>query len=280
MKDEIKKNIEALYALDPQELIQREDRHQWFARFIDLLDQGEVRAAEKINTVWQVNAWVKKGILLGFRLGSLEEMELNGFPFFDKSTYPIKKIKHQDNVRIVPGGTSIRKGCHVASGVILMPPCYVNVGAFIDAGTMLDSHSLVGSCAQIGKNCHISAATQIGGVLEPVNSNPVIIEDNVMAGGNCGIYEGVRVEQNAILASGVILTSSTRVYDLVNQKIIGSEAGGVVIPPNAVVVPGSRPATGSFAKEQQIHLYTPVIVKYRDSKSDAKTALEEALRKT
>jgi len=277
--NEIKQTIEAFFQLKLQDLVQLKDAREWFDRFITLLDQGKARAAEKIDGTWQVNGWVKKGILVGFRLGELEEMKLNGFPFYDKGTYPIKDIQLQDNVRIVPGGTSIRKGCFVATGVILMPPCYVNVGAYVDEGTMLDSHSLVGSCAQIGKNCHISAAAQIGGVLEPINANPVIIEDNVIVGGNCGIYEGVRIEANAILASGVILTSSTRVFDLVHQKVIGDKNSSVVIPKNAVVVPGSRPATGSFAEKNQIHLYTPVIVKYRDEKSDAKTALEEALRK-
>lgn len=279
MTDEIKKSIEKLYALNPEEISRSEEAKKEFDCFIALLDQGKVRAAEKVGGVWQTHTWVKKGILLGFRLGELKAMDLNGFPFFDKNTYPIKNIKQRDNIRIVPGGTSIRKGCYVAPGVILMPPSYVNVGAYVDTGTMLDSHSLVGSCAQIGKNCHISAAVQIGGVLEPVHSIPVIVEDNVMVGGNCGIYEGVRIEANAILASGVIITSSTPVYDLVNKKVIGSEDGGVVIPQNAVVVPGSRPAAGAFATQNQVHLYTPVIVKYRDAKSDAKTTLEEALRR-
>jgi 2,3,4,5-tetrahydropyridine-2-carboxylate N-succinyltransferase len=250
-----------------------------FSEFIELLDNGKIRAAELINNDWQVNEWVKKGILLGFRLGVLTDMSIGDFQFFEKSTYPLKKFNIEDNIRIVPGGSTFRKGCYIAPGVVIMPPCYVNVGGYVDTGTMLDSHALVGSCAQVGKRCHISAASQIGGVLEPINASPVIIEDNVFIGGNCGVYEGVLVRKNSILASGVTLTASTSIYDLVNKDVIRADKNGrVTVPENAVVVPGSRPAKGDFAAEQGVNLYTPVIVKYRDGKSDAKSCLEESLR--
>ena len=251
-----------------------------FELFISLLDSGHIRAAEKIGGVWVAHPWVKKGILLGFRLGALREIPTAGpFAFFDKHTYPLKHVTLEHNVRIVPGGTSVRRGAYIATGVIMMPPSYVNVGAYVGEGTMIDSHALVGSCAQLGKRIHVSAAAQIGGVLEPVNALPVIIEDDVMVGGNCGIYEGTIVQQRAVIAAGVLLTGSTPVYDCVNEKIIRkSNEGSLVIPEGAVVIAGSRGMTSDFAKAHTLSLYTPLIVKYRDSRTDARTALEEALR--
>jgi len=250
-----------------------------FEEFINLLDAGKIRAAEKNDGVWRVNEWVKKGILMGFRLGKFTEMSEGAFTFFDKNTYPLKKLTVENRVRIVPGGTTFRKGSFIASGVVVMPPSYINVGAYIDSGTMLDSHTLIGSCAQVGKNCHISAGTQIGGVLEPVQALPVIIEDNVLVGGLCGIFEGVRIGQNAILGSGTIITSSTPVYDIVNETVIKTDENGIlVIPENAVVVQGSRQIKTQYAKESSLNIYTPVIVKYRDEKSDKKASLEDILR--
>jgi len=281
MTPKLKKQIEILYNKDDNEIKKSKKWRKIFEEFIQGLNNGDIRSAEPENDTWKVNEWVKKGIIIGFRTGELTDMSLKKFPFFDKSTYPLKKVEKKDNIRIVPGGTSIRQGCYISPGVVMMPPCYVNVGAYVDKATMLDSHSLVGSCAQVGKNCHISAAAQIGGVLEPINARPVIIEDNVLIGGNCGIYEGVLIKKNAILASGVIITSSTPVYDLVKEKIYKTTSSNpLTIPENSVVVPGSRPASGKFAQKQNINLNTPVIVKYRDASSNAKTALEEALRNT
>jgi 2,3,4,5-tetrahydropyridine-2-carboxylate N-succinyltransferase len=251
-----------------------------FNLFISLLDSGSIRAAEKINGSWEVHAWVKKGILLGFKLGALRMVPSSSpFSFFDKHTYPTKEFSVENNVRIVPGGTSVRRGAYLAPGVIMMPPSYVNVGAYIGKGTMIDSHALVGSCAQIGERIHISAAAQIGGVLEPVNALPVIIEDDVMVGGNCGIYEGAIIKKRAVIGAGVLLTNSTPVYDCVNNVIIRkSDSGSLTIPENAVVVPGSRGITTDFGRANGLSLYTPLIVKYRDSRTDARTALEDALR--
>ncbi len=251
-----------------------------FELFISLLDNGSIRAAEKINGRWEVHAWVKKGILLGFKLGALQKVPASSpFSFFDKHTYPTKELSLEHNVRIVPGGTSVRRGAYLAPGVIMMPPSYVNVGAYIGKGTMIDSHALVGSCAQIGERIHISAAAQIGGVLEPVNALPVIIEDDVMVGGNCGIYEGALIKKRAVIGAGVLLTSSTPVYDCVNKVIIRkSDSGSLIIPENAVVVAGSRGITTDFGRANDLSLYTPLIVKYRDSRTDARTALEDALR--
>ena len=258
-----------------------EDR-EIFEEFKTALRTGEIRSAEKDSDGnWQTNAWVKRGILLGFKMGGMIEMskETETFKFFDKETYPLRPMTLEDKVRIVPGGSSIRDGSYVAPGVVCMPPCYVNVGAFVDEGTMIDSHALVGSCAQIGKRVHISAAAQIGGVLEPVNANPVIIEDDCLIGGNTGVYEGVIVREKVVRASGVILTRSTPVFDLVKGEILKSTAEKTLeIPAGAVVVQGSRAITSGFGKEQGLSLYAPIIVKYRDEKTDAATKLEDYLR--
>ncbi len=251
-----------------------------FSKFKFFLNKGEVRAAELVNGEWKVNDWVKKGILLGFTLGELEDVSINThFKFFDKSTYPLKQLQLSDGVRIVPGGSSIRDGAFVAKSVVCMPPMYINVGAYVDEGTMVDSHALVGSCAQVGKHVHVSAASQIGGVLEPVGAMPVIIEDDVFIGGNCGVYEGTLVKRGAVLAAGVILASGTQVYDAVRQTVYKKESNRpLTIPENAVVVPGSRPMTGEWAKGQGLQISTPVIIKYRDEKTSAAVVLEEALR--
>lgn len=258
-----------------------EDR-KIFEEFKTALRKGEIRAAEKdADGNWQTNAWVKRGILLGFKMGGMIEMskETETFQFFDKETYPLRPMSLEDKVRIVPGGSTIRDGSYIAPGVVCMPPCYVNVGAYVDEGTMIDSHALVGSCAQIGKRVHISAAAQIGGVLEPVNANPVIIEDDCLIGGNTGVYEGVIVHEKVVLASGVILTRSTPVFDLVNSTIYKSDGEKPLeIPANAVVVQGSRQITKGFGQEQGLSLYAPIIVKYRDEKTNASTQLEDYLR--
>ena len=268
-----------------------------FDEFKAALNEGRVRAAEPDKNSpsgWKVNAWVKKGILLGFRIGRIVDMRVGQaeavaanvmFQFRDKHTYPLKRIPATQNVRVVPGGSSIRDGCYIGKDVVCMPPMYVNVGAYVDDGTMIDSHALVGSCAQVGKKCHISAAAQIGGVLEPVGALPVIIEDEVLVGGNCGVYEGTIVGRGAVLAAGVILTGSTPVYDLVREMVYRREVGAaaevanpLIIPPGAVVVPGSRAITQGRGKELGISLYTPVIIKYRDEKTDQAVRLEELLR--
>lgn len=252
-----------------------------FKEFISALNNGEIRAAEPDeNNNWQVNTWVKQGILLLFKYGSMIDMSTGtGFSFFDKDTLPLQTFSLDNSVRIVPGGSSVRNGAYLAKGVICMPPMYVNIGAYVDEGTMLDSHSLVGTCAQIGKNVHISAASQIGGVLEPAGASPVIIEDNVIIGGNSGIYEGALIRKGVVIGSGVILTASTPVYDAVNGCIIKADNGKVLeIPENAVVIAGSRPLNNEFGKANNLQIYTPIIVKYRDSKTDAKTVLEQALR--
>ena len=253
-----------------------------FNQFKSALNRGEIRAAERdANGKWQTNAWVKRGILLGFRMGAIIEMTPAGAPlqFLDKDTYPIQTFTPEDRVRIVPGGSSIRDGAYIAPGVVCMPPMFVNAGAYVDEGTMIDSHALVGSCAQIGKRVHISAAAQIGGVLEPAGAMPVIIEDDVIVGGNCGVYEGAIVRERAVLASGTIITGSTPVFDLVRGEIYRrSGEQPVEIPAGAVVVPGSRAIQNDKASEWGLSLYAPVIVKYRDEKTDAATQLEEALR--
>ncbi|MFA6455580.1 MAG: 2,3,4,5-tetrahydropyridine-2,6-dicarboxylate N-succinyltransferase [Bacteroidota bacterium] len=251
-----------------------------FSAFIDLLDRGIIRTVEKKNGEWIVNAWVKQGILLGFRLGKLKSIPgAAPFSFFDKDTYPLKKLSTKNNIRIVPGGSAVRKGAYIAPSVIIMPPAYVNVGAYVSGNSMIDSHALVGSCAFIGERVHLSAASQIGGVLEPIGSLPVIVEDDVMIGGNCGIYEGALIKRRAVIGTGVILNSSTPVYDLVNEIIIRkNQNGSLVIPENAVVVAGSRAIDTPHAKKLGLSLYTPMIVKYRDERTDAKTALEESLR--
>src|SRR5258705_2405881 len=245
------------------------------------LNRGNVRAAEKMPSgEWLVNSWVKQGILLGFRLGVLTDMSCGaGLKFFDKDTFPIRPTSLNENVRIVPGGSSIRDGAYIAPGVVCMPPMYVNAGAYVDEGTMIDSHALVGSCAQIGKRVHLSAAAQIGGVLEPVGAVPVIIEDDVLVGGGCGIYEGTIVRERAVLAAGTILTGSTPVYDLVLEKIYQrTGTSSLEIPAGAVVVPGSRSVRGEVGRAWGLSLYAPVIVKYRDEKTERAVQLEDYLR--
>jgi 2,3,4,5-tetrahydropyridine-2-carboxylate N-succinyltransferase len=253
--------------------------------FIDFkyaLNRGQVRAAERDqNGKWHVNPWVKQGILLGFRMGDLEDMSPVDSPlkFIDKYTYPTHDFSVEDRVRIVPGGSSVRDGSYLAPGVVCMPPMYVNVGAYVDEGTMIDSHALVGSCAQIGKRVHISAAAQIGGVLEPVGAMPVIIEDDVLVGGNCGVYEGTIVHEGAVLASGTILNGSTPLFDLVKGEIYRRTAEGPLeVPAGAVVVPGARAVTTEKGREWGLSLYAPVIVKYRDDKTDVAVQLEDFLR--
>ena len=253
-----------------------------FDRFKAALNRGEIRAAEPYpNGRWHTNAWVKRGILLGFRMGVITQMTPPGAPlqFLDKNTYPIQKFSTDQRVRIVPGGSSIRDGAYIAPGVVCMPPMFVNAGAYVDEGTMIDSHALVGSCAQIGKRVHISAAAQIGGVLEPAGAMPVIIEDDVIIGGNCGVYEGTIVRERAVLASGTIITGSTPVFDLVREQVYRRSADAPLeIPAGAVVVPGARAINSDKAREWGLSLYAPIIVKYRDEKTDAATQLEEALR--
>jgi len=255
-----------------------------FDEFKTALNSGAIRAAEPdaaSPTGWRVNAWVKKGILVGFRMGAIVDMSVDSArqPFFDKSTYRVKQFTADAGVRIVPGGSSIRDGCYVGRGVTCMPPMYINVGAWVGEGTLVDSHALVGSCAQIGRKCHISAAAQIGGVLEPVGAMPVIIEDEVLVGGNCGVYEGTIVKRRAVLGTGTILNRSTPVYDLITGAIhAASDSAPLAIPEAAVVVAGSRAISHGRGKEWNLSLYTPVIVKYRDEKTDAKVQLEDLLR--
>jgi 2,3,4,5-tetrahydropyridine-2-carboxylate N-succinyltransferase len=264
------------------------EARQVFSEFRNALTKGEIRAAEPHagkdgNREWRVNAWVKQGILLGFRLGELAEMgDPKGLSFVDKDTFPARRFRIADRVRIVPGGSAVRMGAFVAPSVVCMPPMYINVGAYVDEGTMVDSHALIGSCAQIGRRVHVSAASQIGGVLEPVNAVPVVIEDDVLIGGNCGVYEGTLVRSRAVLGAGVILTRSTPIYDLVRGEVYrSSPAQGLIVPENAVVVPGSRPVTKHLSeksKEWRLSLYTPVIIKYRDEKTETAIELEELLR--
>jgi 2,3,4,5-tetrahydropyridine-2-carboxylate N-succinyltransferase len=245
------------------------------------LNSGAVRAAERdASGVWRVNAWVKAGILLGFRLGHTQPAATGTpFPFYDKDTYPLRRIGPEDGVRIVPGGSAIRDGCYVAPGVVCMPPMYINVGAYVGEGTMVDSHALVGSCAQIGRRVHLSAAAQIGGVLEPAGALPVIIEDEVLVGGNCGVYEGAIVRERAVLAPGTVLSSGTAVFDLVQDRVYRREGDRPLeIPAGAVVVPGTRPVRSGPGASAGVSLYTPVIVKYRDDKTDEAVRLEELLR--
>jgi 2,3,4,5-tetrahydropyridine-2-carboxylate N-succinyltransferase len=245
------------------------------------LNAGSVRAAERgPDGRWRVNSWVKSGILLGFRLGRIGPAAAGGpFPFYDKDTYPLRAMSAAQNVRIVPGGSAIRDGCYVAPGVVCMPPMYINVGAYVGEGTMVDSHALVGSCAQIGRRVHLSAGAQIGGVLEPAGALPVIIEDGVLVGGNCGVYEGTVVRERAVLAPGTILTGGTSVFDLVHDRVYRREGDQPLeIPPDAVVVPGTRPVKAGAGAAAGIALYTPVIVKYRDEKTDTAVRLEELLR--
>ena len=274
--------IERLFEEKPEKYM--EEHFRLFQRFKDALNEGRVRAAEpdpSSPSGWRVNAWVKKGILLGFRMGAMIEMGQGaaGQPLFDKATWPLKRLRVEDGVRVVPGGSAIRDGCYVGRGVTCMPPMYINAGAWVGEGTMVDSHALIGSCAQIGRNCHISAGAQIGGVLEPVGALPVIIEDEVLVGGNCGIYEGTVVKRRAVLGAGTILTRSTPVYDLVRGAVYtATEDMPLIIPEEAVVVPGSRAIQHGPGREWGLSLYSPVIVKYRDARTDARIQLEELLR--
>jgi 2,3,4,5-tetrahydropyridine-2,6-dicarboxylate N-succinyltransferase len=278
----LQSQIEALFDSPPSSY--REEHFELFRTFRDALNAGNVRAAEPNSesaTGWRPNPWVKKGILLGFRMGAIVDMSIDASrqPFFDKSTYPVRHFSAKDGVRIVPGGSSIRDGAHIARGVICMPPMFVNVGAYVDENTMIDSHALVGSCAQIGRNCHLSAAAQIGGVLEPVGAMPVIIEDDVMVGGNSGVYEGTVVKRRAVLGTGTILNRSIPVYDLIRDKVYSArEDQPLIIPEDAVVVPGSRAVSQAVGARWGISLQTAVIVKYRDEKTGARVQLEDFLR--
>jgi 2,3,4,5-tetrahydropyridine-2-carboxylate N-succinyltransferase len=275
---DLAENIQQLFEKPPDEF---SDEHRaLFSEFKGKLNSGEVRAAEKIDGQWKVNAWVKRGILLGFRMGRIANFSINNqFRFYDKDTYPLRRFVADDGVRIVPGGSSIRDGCYIGRGVTCMPPMFVNVGAYVDDGTMIDSHALVGSCAQIGKRVHLSAAAQIGGVLEPIGELPVIIEDDVLVGGNCGVYEGTIVRERVVLASGTILTGGTPVYDLVHDRFYRKTADAPLeIPAGAVVVAGSRAITKGKGPELGLSIYMPIIVKYRDEKTDASVRLEDYLR--
>lgn len=281
----LEKEIERILALPDAEM--RQEGVPVFNSFKDMLNRGMIRAAQPEGDSWKVHTWVKKGILLGFRLGRITNMSINSdFSYYDKDTYPLKNVDGtRDNIRIVPGGTTIRDGAFVGRNVVIMPPAYINVGAYVDEGTLIDSHALVGSCAQVGQRVHLSAAAQLGGVLEPIGALPVIIEDDVLIGGNCGVYEGAIVRRGAVLASGTIITGSTPVYDLVRCQIYRrTQTKPLVIPEGAVVVPGARPVrpqdgpSASFAREHGLSLMTPVIVKYRDDKTETSVLLEEALR--
>jgi 2,3,4,5-tetrahydropyridine-2-carboxylate N-succinyltransferase len=247
---------------------------------MDALTRGTVRSARRVDDEWQAVEWVKTGILLAFRIGEVREFSATPAPFFDKDTLPLRDtLGVEENIRLVPGGTSVRAGAFLGKNVIIMPPAFVNVGAYVGQGAMIDSHALVGSCAQVGERVHLSAGAQLGGVLEPVGLRPVIVEDDAMIGGNVGVFEGTLVGERAVLAPGVQLTSSTTVYDLVREETYRAGPGRpLTIPSGAVVVPGAREASGPFAQKHGIHLYAPVIVKYRDASTDAATALEEALR--
>jgi 2,3,4,5-tetrahydropyridine-2,6-dicarboxylate N-succinyltransferase len=276
---ELQRQIESLYAMGA-DAATSPGVGEVFLQFRDALTAGAIRAAEKRGGRWQTNTWVKQGILLGFRIGKLAE---SGDPrvlsFVDKDTYPARHFSATDNVRLVPGGSSVRCGAYVAPSVVCMPPMYINVGAYVDEGTMVDSHALVGSCAQVGKRVHISAAAQIGGVLEPINASPVVIEDDVLIGGNCGVYEGTQVGTRAVLGAGVILTRSTPLFDTVKGEIYRATATEpLCVPEGAVVVPGSRAITKGKAAGWGLSLYTPVIVKYRDERTDRGVELEDILR--
>jgi 2,3,4,5-tetrahydropyridine-2-carboxylate N-succinyltransferase len=285
--DSLREKIEAYAAIPSGKKLPR-DAKKLVEKLLAALERGEVRAAVRRGESWEAVPWVKRGILLGFRAGELigfrlvepvHLRDLNRFSFIDKDTYPIRGFTPADGVRIVPGGSSIRRGTFIAPGVVCMPPMYVNVGAYVDTGTMVDSHALVGSCAQIGKRVHLSAAAQIGGVLEPVNASPVVIEDDVLVGGNCGVYEGTVVRKRAVLGAGVVLTRGTPVFDLVRETVYrGSADAPLEIPAGAVVVPGARAINAGWGGAEHLSLQTPIIVKYRDEKTDVATALEGWLR--
>lgn len=256
----------------------KEDFNNIANSFLSALNSGEIRAAEPDGNSWRVNEWVMRGILTLFKRGELSDMSGGAFPFYDKNTIPLKPVSLKSKIRIVPGGSSIRTGAYVAAGVVCMPPMYINIGAYVDEETMIDSHALVGTCAQIGKRVHLSAASQIGGVLEPPGARPVIVEDGVMIGGNCGVYEGTLLRRRAVIGTGVILNASTKVYDLTNETVIENKGDGLEIPENAVVVAGARTINKPFAKKFGLSIYAPLIVKYRDEKTDSKTALNDILR--
>ena len=277
----IEKEIERLFEKGRLTGIETKKAFSVFKELVDLLNKGKVRSAEKKDGIWKANTWVKKGILLGFRIGKLKDISIDAnFRYFDKHTLKLKSIKLSDEIRQVPGGSAIRDGCYIGKGVICMPPMYINIGAYVDDYTLIDSHALVGSCAQLGKNIHLSAAAQIGGVLEPINSVPVIIEDDVMIGGNAGIYEGTIVSKRVVIGAGCIITGSTPVYDSVKGLVYKrSKDEPLIIPENAVVVAGSRPLLSDFGIENKLSVYTPVIIKYRDDSTDATTTLEETLRR-
>lgn len=250
-----------------------------FNELCDALEKGEERVARKIDGQWVVDVRIKQVILEGFRHGKIQDMSQGQFPFYDKDTLPVRSFYAADGVRIVPGGSAVRRGAYLAPSTIVMPPSYINIGAYVDSGSMIDSHALVGSCAQVGRNVHLSAASQLGGVLEPIGAMPVIIEDNVFIGGNCGIYEGTIVCEGAVIATGVILNASTAIYDAVNGRYIrAGENAPLVVPRNAVVVAGSRPIVKGPAAAEGIHIYTPVIVKYRDDSTSASVTIENLLR--
>ena len=283
---EIEKRVEALASM-PAGAQLPDNARSIVTQLLEALEAGSVRAADKDPATgeWRAVAWVKRGILLGFRVGAMVDMSIRSSDddaalyFFDKDTYPPRPLTLADGVRVVPGGSSIRRGAYVARGVVCMPPMYINVGAYIGSGTMIDSHALVGSCAQVGERVHLSAAAQLGGVLEPVNASPVVVEDDVVVGGNCGIYEGTVVRRRAVIGAGVVLTRGTPVYDLERQVVHRAENGKpLIIPENAVVVPGARAVKTGWGQSEGISLQTPVIVKYRDDKTDAATAFESWLR--
>jgi 2,3,4,5-tetrahydropyridine-2-carboxylate N-succinyltransferase len=278
MISNLESRIESFFA---QPNVDRQEALAAFNEFKSALNRGEIRAASRnADGRWTVNQWVKRGVLLGFRLGGLVDYSIDdNFRFFDKDTYPTKRLGIGDGVRIVPGGSTVRDGAYLGQGVTIMPPAYINAGAYVDDGTMVDSHALIGSCAQIGKRCHISAAAQIGGVLEPVGAMPVIIEDEVLVGGNCGVYEGAIVRERAILASGVTITGSTPIFDAVRGKVYRREDDRALeVPAGAVVVPGARAITIGAAKDWGLSVYAPVVIKYRDDKTESSVKLEEFLR--
>ena len=277
----LQENIDRLASAGPE--APREEARHAFAALRAALSDGSVRAAEPEPSApggWKVNAWVKRGILLGFRFGDIIDMSADHgrWPFYDKDTLPLKSIGAWSAVRVVPGGSTVRDGAWIGRGVICMPPMFVNIGAYVGDETLIDSHALVGSCAQIGSRVHLSAAAQIGGVIEPVGALPVIVEDDVLVGGNCGVYEGTIVKRRAVLAAGTILTASTPLYDLANDRIIEPVAGQLIVPEGAVVVPGTRPVTSGKGREWGLSVATPIIVKYRDEKTSARTALESWIR--
>ena len=283
---DLEKRINDLSATPSGETLP-DDARAAVRHLLDALEEGSLRAATRdaASGEWRAVPWVKRGILLGFRVGAMVDMSVasdrgeGGFAFFDKDTYPPRRLTIADGIRIVPGGSTIRRGAYVASGVVCMPPMYVNVGAYVGRGSMIDSHALVGSCAQVGERVHLSASAQLGGVLEPINASPVVVEDDVVVGGNCGIYEGTVVRRGAVIGAGVVLTRGTPVFDLVKQTVHrAGEAGPLTIPENAVVVPGARAVQDDWGQSQRLSLQTPVIVKYRDDKTDAATALESWLR--